>query len=355
MVNQIRFVRGEAKGAGVGSLGSALAVLGFAIVGLACSDSNGSDGGTGGTAGTGGGGTAGTGGGGASPGEQVGVFSVRLIDPEQTPPGATNVEGRVREGPLLAPDGFVWTELAREGDCVLREPDAPFCNPRCVSPEKCVAENTCAADPQIRSVGTVTVQGLNTADGATTFDMNPQSENNPIYQPMGVSINYPPCNAGDTVSLSASGDVYAGFSTQTTCIEQLVVTNTGDIVVQPDTPTVLTWNAPAQTASRIIVAVDISHHGGQEGQIDCDAPDTGTLEIPASLITWLINLGTAGFPDVIIARRSVGSAPLDHGTVDFMMSSSVTRMYASPASAFSLGRWCWCKSAMASMSVRYFS
>ena len=57
--------------------------------------------------------------------------------------------------------------------------------------------------------------------------------------------------------------------------------------------------------------------------IECDADDTGSLEIAAPLVTELINLGVAGFPTIIVTRKSVGSTTIAQGRVDLIVSSDV--------------------------------
>ena len=63
----------------------------------------------------------------------------------------------------------------------------------------------------------------------------------------------------------------------------------------------------AETA-RVRIVLDIAHHGGQKGEIDCEVPDTGSFSIPESLVTELVNLGVAGFPTVMISRITTGAS-----------------------------------------------
>jgi hypothetical protein len=73
----------------------------------------------------------------------------------------------------------------------------------------------------------------------------------------------------------------------------------------------LKWTAPgaANAAnSTIFVMVDISHHGGSKGKIECEGPDNGALEIPAALVDKLKALGVSGFPKIEVSRRAVGTS-----------------------------------------------
>jgi hypothetical protein len=66
--------------------------------------------------------------------------------------------------------------------------------------------------------------------------------------------------------------------------------------------------------------LEIAHHGGYKGQIDCDVPDTGTFDIPAALVTALVALGRAGYPSVKVARTATATAPSQPG-VQLVVSS----------------------------------
>jgi hypothetical protein len=77
--------------------------------------------------------------------------------------------------------------------------------------------------------------------------------------------------------------------------------------------------------ARVQIKLDISHHGGSTGMITCDVADTGTLDIGASLVTQLINLGVAGYPRISLSRVSTGSAAIAPGVVTLQVISTVVR------------------------------
>lgn len=84
----------------------------------------------------------------------------------------------------------------------------------------------------------------------------------------------------------------------------------------------LSWTPPADgQSSRMEIEVDISHHGGQKGQIDCDVPDTGAFEIPEELVTQLVALGVAGYPTITLTRVSRAAAPEAPGITLSVMST----------------------------------
>jgi hypothetical protein len=73
------------------------------------------------------------------------------------------------------------------------------------------------------------------------------------------------------------------------------------------------------------VVIDISHHGGQKGEIDCELVDSGAADIPAALVDGLIALGVAGFPSLQVIRESVGATVVGQRRIELTLSSSVTR------------------------------
>lgn len=87
----------------------------------------------------------------------------------------------------------------------------------------------------------------------------------------------------------------------------------------------LSWTPPGASAtSRIGIKVDISHHGGSKGKIECDVPDTGSLEISADLITELIQLGVAGYPSVTLKRSTGAETSIAPGKVTLQALSAVS-------------------------------
>lgn len=303
---------------------SSLVVLALALF-VGCSSSPGAGTGTGGASGSGGSGSGGAAGGGSggTPGNAdtvVGAFAVRLIPavPATNSPAFTAVVGRVDDGPT--PEGVVMTVVEQANGCRLRTPSAPFCSPACGVSAVCTAGNKCVTHPKAQNLGTVKVRGL----GSAEFSMEPISGN---YQPPGeVELPNPPCAEGAEVTIETGGGAYPPFTVKAKGITELKVTGTGNIPLNLNQPLNLAWTPPgAASVSRIHVRVDISHHGGLKGEIDCDVPDNGALEIPATMVTKLINLGVAGFPTVYVTRESSGSTVIHPGKVNLEISSSVER------------------------------
>lgn len=68
----------------------------------------------------------------------------------------------------------------------------------------------------------------------------------------------------------------------------------------------LAWTAPAAPTERVAVRLDISHHGGTRGKIECDTADDGSLTIASTLLTRLAPLGVAGYPTIAATRVARG-------------------------------------------------
>ena len=82
---------------------------------------------------------------------------------------------------------------------------------------------------------------------------------------------------------------------------QLPVVATAVAPLERGKPIALAWTAPTMPGvARMEIKVDISHHGGAKGKIECDVADTGAVMIPSDLATKLIDLGVAGFPNLFI-------------------------------------------------------
>lgn len=255
----------------------------------------------------------------------VGTFQVQLVAPvpaSDTSPataGKTSVVGKVYDA--ATPAAIVWESGTRSGDCQIFTPRVPFCDTPCGGSAVCVEDNTCEPYPTAGSVGTVTARGLKTSDDASEFTMEPIANN---YQPPAtVTLAYPAFAEGDLISLEAPGADLEGFKVSARGIAPLVLANDA-IPLADDTPVALTWTPAADPdRSRVHVKLDISHHGGTKGMIECDTADAGALEIAGPLITELLDLGVAGFPSIILTRRAVGSAAIAAGRIDLVVSSKV--------------------------------
>jgi hypothetical protein len=277
---------------------------------------SGTSAGTGGTAsataGTSGGGTASTG-----SDEIVGTFQVQIqVDEKDPTTGMTKVVGQVGDGTV--PATLVWTVVKEEGGCRLATPKAPFCEGGCGS-DVCVGDGKCQGYPTNHSVGAVTLKGIKLAAGGTDLALKEIAK---AYQPpAGTALAYPPFALGDDISLNAAGGDYAAFELNAKGVDPLTLTST-DFELDEGKALTLTWDAPPDPKSaQVFVKVDISHHGGPKGKIECDVDDTGSLTISEAMMTQLIGLGVAGYPSVVVMRQSIDTVKIAPGRVSLEVSA----------------------------------
>jgi hypothetical protein len=260
--------------------------------------------------------------GGPSNVETVGSFKITLKAPTSSNIGYTEVLGGVYA--WAYPEDTVWTLAESQGGCDLLTPSVPFCDPACTGGAVCVEGGECVASPAKKSVGTVTVRGVATASGETEFTLTEVRGNYQNGPSLG-TLPYPPFSAGDIVSVTASGGDLPGFTLEAHGIEPLELTTPEPVPVKPEEPVELAWTPPSSNTSRVEVKLEISHHGGIKGMITCEVPDSGSLTIPAPLVTELIALGVAGFPTVSLTRVDSDETTLDVGRVELLVVSSSSK------------------------------
>jgi hypothetical protein len=228
-------------------------------------------------------------------------------------PGFTSVNGKVYDGPL--PEGIAWKKDSEESGCVLLKPSVPFCDPAC-GIDVCVADDTCLASPSAKDVGEVKLEGL-------TTPVTLKNVANAYSVPANVQLPYPAFSEGGEITLSAAGGTYGAFSIKVSGIAPLVV-NADSLAIEPNAPLNLTWEPSTMSGiSRVFIKLDISHHGGTKGKIECVVDDTGSLSIPATMVTALTSLGVAGFPTIAISRANSATASIAPGKVELLVNSDV--------------------------------
>ena len=284
------------------------------------SSSGGSVATSGGTSSSGSGGASG-GSGGASGGSGVqnfvGSFELTLTpaDPVLGFPDSTSLVGHVYDRKPTRTDFVLKLDQEQDG-CQLLVPISPFCDPECGSDAVCTADNVCTPQGIPQGVGDVSVHGLKS--GEFTMPPTPPAF---AYQPSGdVHLPYPPCDEDAEIHLEASD-----FSITGRCITPIALGGPDPISVSSGQALHLTWTAPANPDhSRVSIHLDLAHHGGKKGEINCDVPDTGSFDVPEPLMTRLISFGLAGFPTVEVARVSRASASAAAG-IELVMKAGVTR------------------------------
>ncbi len=256
------------------------------------------------------------------PGILVGSFLLQLAEPTPPEDGSTSLFGKIHDGP--SPELIVWELAATEGECSLVTPRVPFCTLSCGNDAACVEDETCAPYPESLEAGDIAVDGVGTMDGATMFTMTPVAEN---YQPpAGTLLAYPGVVEGAAITLSAAGGAVEAFELDAPGVAPLLLDN-DDIMLDPELDLVLGWAPAAEpTASRVHVELDVSHHGGTKGKIECEIDDAGELTIASTLVASLLELGVAGFPSIVVRRESTGWTNVAVGRIDLVVSSHVERI-----------------------------
>lgn len=252
----------------------------------------------------------------------AGYVNVDLVDAD---PKYTKIEARVNDG--ASPPLKILNAMTTDGDCRLLIPSYPFCTTSCGSTGVCVADETCMPYPTSQDVGTIHVTGVHTAAGASELDLNHlTSSGSHTYSQGATTLAYPGFAEGDAITAAINGGAFTPpFTIATTGIAPLVVTS-AEPTLDRNTPVTLTWTPPSGSAtSRIGIKVEISHHGGFRGQIECDTADDGSLTLGGPIVTQLLDLGVAGFPTITTTRTIVNSGLTTAGRVDLTVSSAISQ------------------------------
>ncbi|HEY0714845.1 MAG TPA: hypothetical protein VGF45_19345 [Polyangia bacterium] len=298
---------GGSGGAGGGSAAGGAGGMAGAIAAAGGRAGGGAGGAAGGTAGTDAGNTeAGADGGGDAGTIHGGV----LVDFKED---HTAFLAAFFDGPLPPPAALDVSQT--QGGCQLLVPRLFTCPAGCGISATCTGNNQCTPMPQSVNAGTLQVRGL----GGSDREAEPTAPTVLSYQ-LVPTLPAPACKAGDPVEVNA-----ATFKLATRCIDPLTLTSPPPIPVVSGQAMRLAWTAPSVAGiSRVHIELEISHHGGFKGQIECDVPDTGAFEIPEPLITALIKLGRAGYPTVKVTRAAIAKAAAQPN-VTLKVSSMVER------------------------------
>jgi hypothetical protein len=250
---------------------------------------------------------------------RVGLLTLKLVPPEGASTGYSEFSGVVSDK-VMPSD--VWVETKKEGDCRLITGPKLTCAPTCKVGEVCLGNNQCTSAPAGQDVGTITLTGLLSPLTATP------TSGKQYYKP--ITGAFPPATPGAEVTLNASGGTYPAFSLRAGAIDPLEVPP-GQITLDTTKPLTFSWTAPSVAgSSRVVLSLDLAHHGNVAAKLVCDVADTGSATVPVSMLTALAAEGIAGFPSVAITRLSVTSTTLAPGCVQFAAASSVNRELVLP-------------------------
>lgn len=237
-------------------------------------------------------------------------FGLDLVRIELVQPQTTTVTAQLWSDE--PPPTFPMRVTMHEGECDLLETNIPFCPTRCSSDEVCVADGVCKRRPSLLALGAVTLNGLRRVDMASTSALVAGTAGLTVP---GEQLQYPPFAAGESVRWDiAASPAFEALTVELPAIDEMRVLSL-EPHSAPQQPLDVRWEpprAPAPEGQRVIVAMDFTHHAGLRGTISCTTDDDGSFTIPASVITGLHALGTAGWPALFVTRtlrrdRMVGS------------------------------------------------
>jgi hypothetical protein len=252
--------------------------------------------------------------GGQQHGTLFGTVNVQLFDDPDPTAAYGTVQATFFDGPSpdVNPSLGPLAVSQTQGDCRLLVPKIVSCTPACGATGVCTDNDRCASKPASKDAGTLHVMGLGGIDIALEPTAPTFAYSGPTLMP------FPPCAEGGDVTVNASA-----FTLMGKCIAPLTLTGPVPIPARSGQAATITWTPPGRAGiSRVQLALEISHHGGYKGEIDCDVADTGSFAIPAPLVTALINLGRAGYPIVQVTRASTAMAAGEPGVKLVMQSFS---------------------------------
>lgn len=243
-----------------------------------------------------------------APEDEVGEFVIELASEY------TRVGGRVsdRINPIQVSE-----VVASEGECQLLTPPTLLCDPGCpASTETCGAGNICVPLQRNHDLGTVTVHGM-----VVPLEMTPNANTRSYANPAIPRLPHPGFEPGADLRITTGGGDYEPFELRGWGISLLELPPE-PTRVQSGAASAVRWGAPAEAGpARMHVSLNINNHGSNEASVECDFPDTGEAEIPATLIDGLIAQGFSGDPTITLTRRTATSVAIEPGCVELLVSS----------------------------------
>ncbi len=220
--------------------------------------------------------------------------------------GYSYVEGSVTDG-VVPID--VREEVLVDGECRLMRRNIPYCEPSCGAEETCDWDGACVPYPVEQDLGTVTVAGL--ADGVS---MDPVS---PGFTYFDTSVPHPAFDPGEVIELSTGGGAYEPVTLHGVGVELLELDVTL-LEVQEGQELVIPWSAPTEDSyGHVRLDLNIDQHGSTPINVWCDFADDGQGVVPAALIDALVGAGVTGYPSATLTRRTIDSAGVGDGCMDF--------------------------------------
>lgn len=199
-----------------------------------------------------------------------------------------------------------------EGECQILQRKPLFCDPACESGLRCNDQGACVAMPAPVDVGSVSVTGLS----------------KPVALEADAGLNYTfldfdeaAFEPGSEIELVATGAVGYEVSLQGAGVEPLELETT-DWTLVMDAPLEAHWTAGSGEAE-ILISLNVDQHGSTPATLVCRVADTGSYTISAKMVKNLLLYGVNGAPTAYVYRRTVDSAAVEGGCLEFEVYSQV--------------------------------
>jgi hypothetical protein len=210
----------------------------------------------------------------------------------------------------------VLTLVTESGECKIWRRENPFCDPTCGPGETCSLEGECVPYPVAQDLGQIRVDGL-----LSPVTVDPLE---PGFLYSKTDLANPPWTAGEPLRLKIPAGALGPAELEGVGPVDLQL-STAAWEISDGQPLLLSWTAPPEGAvTELIMHLRIDQHGTTPSTIECHFADDGEGEVPAELISALVDLGLTGFPAGDIARRTADSAALGEteGCVDLFTTSA---------------------------------
>jgi hypothetical protein len=241
--------------------------------------------------------------------KRVGLFEIRLH------PAPGKITGEIQVPPLVAQ---VLEVKAEEGPCRFMVRAKPFCDPKCPPGQQCTLEEVCGPASDATDAGTLTVTGLSEE---TVIPMKGDK-----YQKFGKDwvTSKPIFEPGSHVELTAEGGSVEAFSLQGEGSEAVEVL--GDKwTFKKDLPVPLQW-VPAEGPAKILIVAGFPEHmAGPPPFVYCEVEDTGSFEVPASMMAKVFAVasqappGSDWPPQLEVHRETVDSTQVEQGCIELVV------------------------------------
>jgi hypothetical protein len=236
--------------------------------------------------------------------ERVGLFSV------VHEANYSAVDGEINEA--VIPTAIVEATITA-GGCQLLARDNPFCDPPCAAGEACTHAGTCIPYPARQDTGTVTIAGL---DLAVALVMEPRADKRYFE----TTLPHPAFSPDTAISLTSTGGEVGPLELSGRGFTPLELTQT-TWTAKAGEPLIVNWVPETDGEASFYLTINVDQHGTSPATLVCEGPDSGSLEVPASVIDALLASGISGFPTGHAYRRTVDSVETEVGCVEFQVRS----------------------------------